>query len=282
MSAKKKKLSRAELKVLVAGIVDDCQKIADQYIATWKPVDKSWPTIEGAAYLRLSTDEQVVVEKGSLEQQVYIAIAEALERSRNSRKNYKIVKFYIEPGITARNDKRPQFQQLRRSIKKEYYNFVIFKEIARVSRESQIWKQFFKLCIEKNCQICIKGFPFNPNDPAQIFLLDILAAVAEYESNLTSKRIKETNFSALVTSGKLNSTREFLGLDQLVIDGVPKVGLYVVNEDEIKIVQWIMKEFVKVPEHTRLLKKLESKGIANKGSTPFTRSTLRTLSLIHI
>ena len=41
----------------------------------WQPVDPSWDTINGAAYLRLSTDQQVSVEKGSLEQQIYIAIS---------------------------------------------------------------------------------------------------------------------------------------------------------------------------------------------------------------
>ncbi len=60
-------LSKIEKKVLIQKIVSDCKAIAEDYIKDWKPVDPTWPTEEGCAYLRLSTDMQVMVEKGSLE-----------------------------------------------------------------------------------------------------------------------------------------------------------------------------------------------------------------------
>ena len=105
----KPKMTRDEFKRLVARIVEDCKTLAQQYIETWQPVDPTCSTINGAAYLRLSTDQQVSVEKGSLEQQIYIAISEAITRSNAHKVNYKITKFYIEPGITGRHDKRPGF-----------------------------------------------------------------------------------------------------------------------------------------------------------------------------
>ena len=274
---KRKRLSRKELRQQVEAIIEECNKIAIDYIEKWKPVHSDWETIEGSAYLRLSTDDQVAVEKGSLEQQIYIAIVEALERSKSNRTNYKIVQFYIEPGITGRHDRRPQFIKLQNAISKGKHQFVIFKEIARISREMEVWKRFFKLCNEKECEVCIKGFPINPNDPSQTFLLDILAAVAEYESNLTSKRIKETVFSAMITSGKFNSTRSFLGLDSLMINGEQKTGLYVENKKELKQVEWIMGEFIRVPEYKSLLDRCKNKGITNKNGLPFTHHTLKAL-----
>ena len=63
----------------------------------WRPVNKKWPTIEGAVYLRLSDDTQVAVEHGSLEQQIHIAISEAQYRSEQEKMNYRITEFYIEP-----------------------------------------------------------------------------------------------------------------------------------------------------------------------------------------
>ena len=48
----------------------------------------------------------------------------------------------------------------------------------------------FRLCQQYDCEICIRGLPFNPNDPASILQLDQLAAFAEFESRTTSKRVK--------------------------------------------------------------------------------------------
>ncbi len=64
-------------------------------------------TREGAVYLRLSDDTQVAVERGSLEQQIHIAISEAVYRSEQERMNYRITEFYIEPGITGTHGNRP-------------------------------------------------------------------------------------------------------------------------------------------------------------------------------
>ena len=57
--------------------------------------------------MRLSDDTQVAVERGSLEQQIHIAISEAEYRSEQERVNYRITEFYIEPGITGTHGNRP-------------------------------------------------------------------------------------------------------------------------------------------------------------------------------
>lgn len=36
--------------------VNECRRIAEEYLRNWKPINSEWKTIEGAAYLRLSTD----------------------------------------------------------------------------------------------------------------------------------------------------------------------------------------------------------------------------------
>src|SRR3989338_7489457 len=100
---RQKKLSSKEIKALVDKTVVECNSIAKDYIRTWKPENQDWDTIEGSVYIRLSTPMQVIVEKGSLEQQIYIAISEAVERSKRDTINFKIVKFFIEPGITGKH-----------------------------------------------------------------------------------------------------------------------------------------------------------------------------------
>ena len=277
MKEKFKRLTAQEKKLQIHRIVSHCERLADDYIKAWKPVNSSWETIEGSAYLRLSPDEQVAVEKGSLEQQVNIAVSEAILRSNSDRVNYQITRFYIEPGLTGRNDKRPRFQELTRAIEQGKHGFVIIKEVARIARETDIWKRFFNLCISKRCQILIRGLPFNPNDPSQVLQLDILAAFAAYESNVNSKRTKESNFSAMVSSGKFNSTHKVLGLDQLAVNGEPQVGFYIKNDDEMKVVEWIMRTFVKYASYQKVLEECERTGVKNKNGKPFLRHSLITL-----
>jgi DNA invertase Pin-like site-specific DNA recombinase len=271
----KSRVPKKDLKTMVAKNVEDCKIIAQSYINQWKPTNPSWQTIHGAVYLRLSTDMQVSVEKGSLEQQIYIAISEAESRSATERLNYKITNFYIEPGITGRHDRRPEFAKMQRDIANKRHQFIIFKELARIARDSVLWKNFFRACIENECAVCIRGFPINPNDPSQLFLIDILAAAAEYESNLTAKRVRENVFFAMKTSGKFNSTHSLLGFNPLVINGDPKVGFYSINADEIKIVQWMMEEFCRLASYECLVVACEKRGIVNKNSEPWVAQNLR-------
>lgn len=272
-----KKPTRVQKEIQLNEIISTCRQLAQDYIKNWKPLNGSWKIIEGCAYLRLSTDEQVLVEKGSLEQQVNIAVSEANLRSQNDEINYKITKFFIEPGITGRHDNRPEFNLMIKTIRQGLYKFVVIKEIARIAREISIWKDFFNLCIEKHCEIFIRGFPFNPNDPAQIFQLDLLAAFAEYESNQNSKRVKESIFSAMITSGKFNSTRIVLGLDQQIINGEPKVGFYSPNTEELKTVEWIMRSFNKYASFQKTIEECNKRGIRNKNGQAFKKHSLHSL-----
>ena len=258
-------------------IVSDCKRIAATHVKNWKPSNESWPTVDGAAYLRLSTDDQVLVEKGSLEQQVYLAISEAEMRSKQSHTNYRITTFYIEPGVSGQHDKRKEFIALKRSISKRTFQFVVFKEVARIARDGLLWKQFFKLCQENKCEVIVRGLPIDPNDPASILQLDILAAFAEYEAKNTSKRIRDSVFSAMVNNGKFNSTHQVLGLDPIEIAGDRKVGLYKPNNEDLKIVVWIMQTFLKYGSHLKTLEECRKRGVVNKTGKPFLRHSLITL-----
>ena len=264
-------------KIRIAKIIADCRILADKIVREWKPIDPTWKTVKGCAYLRLSTDNQVDVEKGSLEQQINIAVSETIIRSNSSKINYQITHFFIEPGVTGRDDNRPEFQAMKRNIKRGFFCFVVFKEIARISRNAVQWKEFFRLCIEKECDVFIRGLPFNPNDPTQLLQLDILAAFAEYESNINSKRLKESNFSAMLTSGKFNSTQPILGLDPQMVNGKACPGFYTPNSDDLKKVEWIMQTFIKYGSYKQTIDVCEKHGIVNRNGQSFLKNSLHTL-----
>ena len=273
----RKKLNPKEMKALVLKVVADCRGLADEHIKNWQPFNENWPTIEGAVYLRLSDNTQVAVERGSLEQQIHIAISEAVYRSEQERMNYRITEFYIEPGITGTHGNRPEFIRLQHNISCKKHSFVIFKEISRLVRDLEIWKRFFRLCQQYDCEICIRGLPFNPNDPASILQLDQLAAFAEFESRTTSKRIKESHHSAMLTSGKFNTYCPLLGFDTLKNEHDEHTGLYKPNKEELKQVEWIMSTFLRVDRYKTLLECCKEKGIKTKRGHNFTRRSIRGL-----
>ena len=271
----KKRMNHKEVKKLVMKVVADCRGLAEQHIRNWQPFNKEWPTIEGAVYLRLSDDTQVAVERGSLEQQIHIAISEAVYRSEQERMNYRITEFYIEPGITGTHGNRPEFIRLQQNISQKNHSFVIFKEISRLVRDLEIWKRFFRLCQKYDCEICLRGLPFNPNDPASILQLDQLAAFAEFESRTTSKRIRESNHSALLTSGKFNTHYPLLGFDVVRNEYGECTGIYTPNKAELKQVEWIMKSFLRVDRYKTLLQLCKERNIKTKQGKDFSRPSLR-------
>ncbi len=277
MRANSKPLSREERKALIERVISDCQKLAISYVKDWQPINSDWEIVEGCAYLRLSDEDQVLVEKGSLEQQINIAISEAINRSHNDEINYQITMFYIEPGITGTHDRRPQLQLMKKNIKLGRHGFVVIKEIARLIRDTLLWKELFRLCHQMECDLFIRGLPFNPNDPTQVLHLDFLAMLAEYESKQTSKRLKESVFAAIVTSGKFNSTHKVLGLDQLSINGDAKVGLYTPNKEELKTVEWIMQTFIRYQDYKKTCDECRTKGVLNKNGELFQKNSLKTL-----
>jgi DNA invertase Pin-like site-specific DNA recombinase len=272
---KKTKLNSKEMSQLVLKVVDDCKNIANTYVKEWKPVNSKWETIEGAVYLRLSDRSQVAVERGSLEQQIHIAIVEAKSRSEREQINYQIIDFYIEAGITGTHDRRPEFQRLQSDIKIGVNKFVIFKEISRLVRDLEIWKRFFNLCQVNDCEICIRGLPFNPNDPASILQLDQLAAFAEFESRTTSKRIKESNHSAMITSGKFNGNYHLLGFDMTLNQFGDNSGIFEPNKKELRQVKLIMEKFLEADRYRIVVDFCNKNNFLTKKGRVFNQASLK-------
>ena len=132
MRLKKKKLTGKEKKTLMANAIAECESLADKYIAEWKPTNPEWQTIEGAVYLRVSDPSQVLVDQGSFLQQVNMNIAEIKERSFQDKVNYRVIKVFIEPGVSGTIESRPSFQRMNWEIKNGIHHFIVFKEISRL------------------------------------------------------------------------------------------------------------------------------------------------------
>lgn len=273
----KTKYSVMEKNEIFAKAVNECEELAREYIQGWKPINKSWEIIDGVAYVRVSDFKQVIKDKGSLIQQVNIAVQEAMTRSHREGVNFRIIKFEIEPGYSGTSNKRPALRRLIGGVKRGVYQFIILREFSRFTRNKNYWDELFEECKARQCEITIRGRTYNMHNPQDVKQLDMLALQAEHESETISERTKDINYAAAAFNGKENGTRSVLGLDPLIKNGIPEVGIYEVNKEEIKTVVRIMETFLSFGSYPETLKALNQKGILNKGGILFTDSTLKTL-----
>jgi len=272
-----KGLKKEEKKALIAKIVKDVEKMSAKAIKDWEPIDRLWETVEGCAYLRLSTKSQVSVEKGSLEQQVNIAITSARRLSRIRNKNYKVIKFFIEPGESATDEDRKEFQNLKSSIRRSEFQFVIFKELSRLVRNIGNWINFRELSEKKGVKLCEQDEMLKYGDHEQLKRWDIKAVEAQAESRKTGKRVSESNFHSLVYSKKFNGVKAILGLEPKVENNRVVYGYYRPVPKEIKLVETIMRMFLKYESYPVTVAKLKNLGIKNIGDKEFKKDSLKRL-----
>ena len=262
--------SRQEEKLLLDVALKKCKTLSQKYIDEWVPINKSWSTVEGCVYIRLSTEQQCLVDDGSLIQQAHIMVEEMRRLSKLDQINYRITHFYIDAGISGQIEDRPQFLLMRKNIKKKKHGFAGFKELARASRNALLVIEITTECHAAGCRLVIPNFPINLNDPTSVFQLNLMAAVGQYEASNTSKRVRENVYSAMINGGKFNATHPVLGLDP--IEG--KVGLYKANIEELKTVSWVMNTFIRLGSYQATLEEIEKHGVKNKYGTNFKKNSL--------
>ena len=252
-------------------ILRECQKIAQNYINTWKPVDESWPVDLGAVYVRLSTSEQAEVQHGSLENQVHSAFEESKRRSYESRINFKISHVFIESPSSGTRRDRKEFIRLQEHIKQGDCKFIATKEVSRLARNVGIWEEFINLCESRTCRLLIPGLP-SDGSPATYTFLRLLAVISQSEVEQTKHRIR-TSVKISMQQGKFNSTHLLLGLDQKN----NQVGIYEKNQSEAETVKFIFESYLELKSLGLVLDRLNEYKIKNKNGKDFKRHALQNL-----
>ena len=92
-----------------------------------------------------------------------------------------------------------------------------------------------------------------------------------------SKRVKESNHSALITSGKFNGDFPLLGFDIVKNESGEGTGIYKPNHKELKQVKWIMESFLRADKYKTLLNRCKERTIKNKSGKDFTKDSIKAL-----
>ncbi|RYZ92298.1 MAG: recombinase family protein [Proteobacteria bacterium] len=155
-----------------------------------------------AGYVRISTEEQAENPEGSIRNQ-QDRIRDVID-FRNRNGNYgELVHTFIDPGISAKDMKRPALQEMLRAIRSGEVNLVIVTELSRLSRNTRDFIQIWDLMREVGCRFASLREDFDTTNAAGELVLFQLMNLAQFERRQTSERV-EANIAARSKRGLYN------------------------------------------------------------------------------
>jgi len=103
----------------------------------------------GAVYSRVSVEDPEEVEHGSLEQQGHLCRELANQLTARTGIPHRIRFRLIEKkGVSGGTTKREKYQQLLDLIRTRKIDFILAKEISRLSRSSKDFAELTELCTQ--------------------------------------------------------------------------------------------------------------------------------------
>lgn len=210
-------------------------------------------------YARVSTDQQVSVQNGSLDTQIDLLQKYVeLKDSTSQGEEWKAVAIYREEGESGKNVDRPQYQRMVGDIENGKIDAVICARIDRVSRSLLDFYQFHEFLNQHEGTFISLHENWDTSTAIGRFALTISLATAQLERERTSERTKE-KMQWRAEQG-LHNGGQILGYD---IDpdeaGVPKP-----NEIERGLILEIFQTYVKEQSFRAAAQAINGKGYRTK------------------
>lgn len=209
--------------------------------------------IRVALYTRVSTERQSQ-EGYSLEAQHDQLIAYANDNKM------QIFKIYSDPGISAKNLKRPGIQELIRDLESGMFEAVIVHKLDRLTRNISDLYGLVELVNKKNVKLISLSEQIDTSNPMGrmfVYLLGIFAQM--FRENLGEE----------VTKGMRKRAEK--GLHNITVDLYGYVrqenGDLLIKEEEAKWVRWMFERYAAGDGSPTIAKYLNQQGVRrNKGS----------------
>lgn len=219
--------------------------------------------LKAVAYARYSSDNQ---REESIDAQLR-AIRKYAEEN-----NIVIIKTYVDRAMTARSDKRPQFQQMIMDSRKGIFDAAIVHKLNRFSRNKYDAAKYKHKLLKNNVNL-ISVIEKLDDTPESGIMESLLIGMAQYESE---------NLAREVLKGSLENAQGCKhngGLPPLGYSVDEKTQLYVVNENTKHIVEFIFKSYLSGYGYNWIKDELSKKGYittkGNKFSVPTIKDILR-------
>ena len=105
-------------------------------------------------------------------------------------KRYDVYKIYKDPGISAKNDKRPAYQEMMKDVKDGKINVIVAFKLDRLTRSVYDVEKLMKRVNEAECQIDCMADESNTVTSNGRMVMRIITSVSQNEIEKCSERTK--------------------------------------------------------------------------------------------
>lgn len=167
-------------------------------------------------------------------------------------------KFFIDEGVsgTLGIEERQSFTNMFDQIKKCTITAVYCFDQSRLERDSGTWAIFSSLCLDKKCEIYIKGAKLDLNDATTNFTSKVMSAMNELYAKMTSEKVKLAHINK-AKKGKTHGVKPY-GY------GKDKDNNYTIIEEELKYVCLMYKLSLEGIGTYRIANILNNKGVPTR------------------
>jgi DNA invertase Pin-like site-specific DNA recombinase len=136
-----------------------------------------------AVYLRVSTGRQA-------EQDLSIPDQKAQTRAWAAQRGWTVVAEYVEPGASATDDKRPEFQKMieRACDGENAFDVIVVHSFSRFFRDA-FGLEFYVRKLAKHGVRLVSITQELGDDPAQVMMRQVIALFDEYQSKENAKHV---------------------------------------------------------------------------------------------
>ncbi len=153
-------------------------------------------------YIRVSTEEQAENPEGSIRNQED-RLRSAVEYKNRYGSFGKIQGVYVDAGISAKDMKRPQLQELLKAVRAQEIDLVMVTELSRLSRNTRDFIDMWDMMRDNGCQFTSLREDFDTTNAAGELVLFQLMNLAQFERRQTSERV-QANMLARAARGLYN------------------------------------------------------------------------------
>ena len=212
-------------------------------------------------YVRVSTEMQV--ENNSLTTQ------ETQLKAWAEGHGWVVVKVFADAGLSAKDTKRPAFQQMIRWAKDGRIDVILVTKIDRISRNLSDLLGLIDDLKDWGVDFVAASQSFDTSTPMGMLILNILGSFAQFEREMTGERVRE-NMRERAKSGLWSGGRTPFGyrLD----DETKRLE---VNRREAKIVRAVFDEYLRTRSVRRTITTMNAAKQWNRAGKPWSRATIR-------
>lgn len=187
---------------------------------------------------------------------------------------------YEDEGYSGKNTNRPQFQKMMQEIKKGNANYLVCYKLDRLGRNIADLANLIETLNKLNVSFISIKERFDTSTPIGKAMLYFAGVLAQMEREQIAERVRD-NMLMLARKGRWLGGNTPLGFrteaeEKISINGKSKKSFrLVINEEEMKTVRFIFKEYQEKQSLVGIVKYFLSHDIRTKRGKEYTTTTIR-------